>query len=200
MVKRFVPILLLLALCWMVFVVNNLIMHGDLNQYGIRPRHTESLPGIIWSPFLHGSFRHLMTNTLPLAFLGGLLGMRGRAQFWIVTTAGIVFSGGLTWLIGRNAYHIGASGLIFCFFGYLVSLAFFERKIGTVILSIICVGMYGGLVRGILPSSSAVSWEGHLAGASSGIFLAWMLSNINQAKEISSVPKHEPRQDLRELR
>src|SRR5437867_9459728 len=179
--KRLTPVLVLVALCWAVFVLNNLILHGHLNQYGIRPRHVGGLLGILWSPFLHGSLRHLVANTVPLALLGGILCLRGRNEFAIVTVLGVILSGVLTWLIGRNAYHIGASGLIFCFFGYLASLAFFERKIGALLLSIVCILGYGGIVRGILPTASAVSWEGHLAGFISGITLAWFISNVKQA-------------------
>jgi membrane associated rhomboid family serine protease len=182
MIKRFTPVVVLIAVCWTVFVLNNLILDGHLNQYGIRPRHLGGLPGIIWSPFLHGSFRHLLANTVPLALLGAMLCLRARNEFGIVTITGVLLSGGLTWLIGRNASHIGASGLIFCFFGYLASLALFERKIGTLALSVVCVLAYGGIVRGILPTSSAVSWEGHLAGLISGITLAWFISNVKQAE------------------
>ncbi len=179
---------MLVALCWAVFILNNLILHGHLNQNGLRPRHIGGLPGIIWSPFLHGSFQHLMANTVPLALLGAILCLRGRNEFAIVTMMGVILSGVLTWLIGRNAYHIGASGLIFCFFGYLASLAFFERKIGTLLLSIVCIVGYGGIIRGILPTSSAVSWEGHLAGFISGITLAWFFSNVKQATTEKKVP------------
>src|SRR5467141_484344 len=189
--KRLTPVLVLVALCWAVFILNNLILHGHLNQYGLRPRHIGGLPGIIWSPFLHGSFQHLMANTVPLALLGAILCLRGRNEFAIVTMMGVILSGVLTWLIGRNAYHIGASGLIFCFFGYLASLAFFERKIGTLLLSIVCIVGYGGIIRGILPTSSAVSWEGHLAGFISGITLAWFLSNVKQAGDGAKVPAIE---------
>jgi membrane associated rhomboid family serine protease len=129
-----------------------------------------------------------MANTVPLALLGVILCLRGRNEFAIVAVLGVILSGVLTWLIGRNAYHIGASGLIFCFFGYLASLAFFERKIGTLLLSIVCILGYGGVVRGILPTSSAVSWEGHLAGFISGITLAWFLSNVKQAGNETKVP------------
>ena len=181
MFKRLIPILALISLCWVVFVVNNLILHDQLTQFGIRPRHIGSLPGIIWSPFLHVSLAHLLANTVPLALLGAILCLRGRGEFITVALAGIVISGALTWLIGRNAYHVGASGLIFCFFGYLVSLALFERKIGNLLLSILCIVGYGGIVRGILPTSNAVSWEGHLAGFISGITLAWFLSNVKRA-------------------
>ena len=188
MLKRLTPIFALIALCWAIFALNNLILQGHLNQYGIRPRHIGGLLGIIWSPFLHGSLRHLVANTVPLALLGAILCLRGRNEFAIVAVLGVILSGVLTWLIGRNAYHIGASGLIFCFFGYLASLAFFERKIGTLLLSIVCILGYGGIVRGILPTSSAVSWEGHLAGFISGITLAWFLSNVKQSGNETKVP------------
>jgi membrane associated rhomboid family serine protease len=195
MVKRLTPVVCLIALCWAVFVLNNLILHGNLNQYGIRPRHMGDLPSILWAPFLHGSWKHLFANTLPLALLGAILSLRSRTEFGIVTVAGIFLSGALTWLIGRNAYHIGASGLIFCFFGYLASLAFFERRIGTLLLSIVCILGYGGIVRGILPTSSTVSWEGHLAGFISGIALAWFLSRVKEAdtdgKPEARIPKSE---------
>src|ERR1700730_2732951 len=111
---RFTPVLVLTALCWLVFVVNNLILNGHLSRFGIIPRHLGSLPGIIWSPFLHGSFSHLAANTLPLLILGAIICARGRGEFTLVTIGGTLLGGGLTWLIGRNACHIGASGLIFC--------------------------------------------------------------------------------------
>jgi membrane associated rhomboid family serine protease len=188
MLKRFTPVLALIALCWAVFVLNNLILGGHLNQFGIRPRHIGSLPGIIWSPFLHVSFQHIMANTIPLGLLGAIICLRDRKEFWMVTAAGIILSGGLTWMLGRNAYHIGASGLIFCFFGYLASLAFFERKIGTLLLSIVCILGYGGILRGILPTSRAISWEGHLAGFFSGIALAWFISNVKKAGNETQLP------------
>lgn len=178
LLNRLSPALVLVGICWVVFVINNLALESRLNQYGIRPRHVGSLPGILFSPFLHGSMQHLAANTVPLAVLGIILCLRDRREFGVVTAAGILLSGGLTWLIGRNAYHIGASGMIFCYFGYLASLALFERKIGTLLLSIVCIVAYGGIVRGILPTSKAVSWEGHLAGFLAGITLAWFLSKV----------------------
>jgi membrane associated rhomboid family serine protease len=179
--KRFGPILALTAVCWLVFVVNNLVLDGHLTQFGIRPRHLSSLPGIIWSPFLHTSFRHLAANSLPLLILGGIICARSRSEFALITAAGIFLGGALTWLMGRSAYHVGASGLIFCFFGYLSSLAYFKRNIPTLILSAVCLLGYGGILRGILPTSAAVSWEGHLAGLITGITLAWLGSAMRRS-------------------
>jgi membrane associated rhomboid family serine protease len=178
--KRFTPILVLTAACWVIFGINNLILNGHLTQFGIVPRHLSSLPGILWAPLLHGSFRHLAANTVPLLILGAVLCARGGSEFVMVTVGGILLSGALTWLIGRNGNHVGASGLIFCFFGYLASLACFNRKIGTLLLSLVCIIGYGGILRGLVPTSAPISWEGHLAGVSAGIALAWFISKVEK--------------------
>src|SRR5437879_2325713 len=131
LLSRFAPIIAITAACWLVFVFNNLIGDGHLSRYGIIPRQLSSLPGIIWAPFLHGSFRHLAANTLPLLILGGIICARSKTEFALITLGGIIVGGGLTWLLARSAVHIGASGLVFCYFGYLASLAYFRRTFGT---------------------------------------------------------------------
>lgn len=178
MLKRFTPILLLTTVCWLVFLVNNLMWGGHFDQCGIKPRQISSLPGIVFAPFLHSSYQHLAANTLPLLVLGGILCARSKGEFLVVTVAGILLGGGLTWLFARNACHIGASGLIFCYFGYLASLACFRRTIGTLCLSVVCILGYGGLVWGIVPTSTAISWESHLFGLVAGIALAWLMARL----------------------
>jgi membrane associated rhomboid family serine protease len=180
MLKRFIPVLVLTAVCWLVFLVNNLIFKGHFDQYGITPRQVSSLPGIIYAPFLHASYEHLAANTLPLLILGGVICGRSKGEFVVVTVAGILIGGGLTWLFARNACHIGASGLIFCYFGYLASLAYFHRTFGTLCLSVVCIVGYGGLVWGIVPTSTAISWESHLAGLMAGTVLAWLMAKLKK--------------------
>jgi membrane associated rhomboid family serine protease len=183
MFKRFTPILALVVLCWLTFGVNNLLWHGDLNQYGIIPRHLRSLPGILWAPFLHGSLQHLIANTVPLLVLGGVICARSQGEFLVVSLAGTLLGGGLTWLLARPAAHIGASGLIFCLFSYLASLALFRRTLGSLILSVLCLLAYGGMLKGVLPTSTPISWEGHLAGLIAGIALAWLASKFNPPRQ-----------------
>jgi membrane associated rhomboid family serine protease len=180
MFKRFIPILLLVAVCWLVFLVNNVMLGGQFDQCGIRPRRFGSLPGIILAPFLHGSYRHLAANTLPLLVLGGILCARSKGEFVVVTAGGILLGGGLTWLFARDACHIGASGLIFCYFGYLASLAWFNRTFGALCLSIVCIVGYGGIVWGIVPTSAAISWENHLSGLVAGVALAAFMAKLDK--------------------
>jgi membrane associated rhomboid family serine protease len=159
-----------------MFVVNNLILGGLLTQHGIHPRHISSLPGIIWSPFLHVSFRHLVANTVPLLILGGIICARSKTEFIAVTAGGISIGGGLTWLLARNADHVGASGLIFCYFGFLISRAWFDRTFVTFCLSVICMVAYGGIIMGLLRMSPGISWESHLTGLVAGVADAWMIT------------------------
>jgi membrane associated rhomboid family serine protease len=183
-------VLVVTATCWLVFVLNNLVLGGSLTHHGIVPRHLAGLPGILWAPFLHTSFRHLAANTVPLLVLGGILCARGRNEFVSVTISGIVLGGMLTWLAARTANHIGASGLIFCYFGYIASSAWFNRSVGTLLLSLVCIVGYGGMLRGILPTSAAVSWEGHLAGLISGVALAWLSAQARKEEPNPITAKH----------
>lgn len=180
--RRFMPAVLLVALCWLVFGFNNLLLNGSLNIHGIIPRHLQGLPGILWAPFLHGSLKHLIANTVPLLILGGIVCARNQAEFGFITVAGIALGGAITWLLARSAIHIGASGLVFCFFGYLASLAYFRRTFGSLLLSAACVFTYGGILRGLLPGTAGVSWESHIAGLVSGIVLAGVASKFRSGK------------------
>ena len=162
-----------LALMWIVQIVDEVALGDRLEHDGIHPRHLDSLLGILWAPFLHAGFAHLLANTLPFLVLGGLVVVHGK-RVWIAVTAAVILGGGaLTWLLGRDANHIGASGLIFGYFGYLVGLAIVRRSATALITATIAVVIYGGLIFGFIPRSG-VSWEGHLFGAVAGFGLAFV--------------------------
>ena len=188
MFKRFIPIILLTTSCWLVFLINNVMWGGSFDCYGIAPRQVSGLPGIVFSPFLHGSYQHLTANTLPLLILGGIICGRSRGEFVVVTVTGILLGGGLTWLFARNACHIGASGLIFCYFGYLASLAWFNRTFGTLLLSVVCIVAYGGILRGIVPTAAGVSWESHLAGLAAGVAIAALMAKLEKTPRSPKEP------------
>jgi membrane associated rhomboid family serine protease len=185
--NRFFPAMVLTSVCWAVFLLNNVLLGGSLTDHGIVPRHISSLPGILWSPFLHVSFQHLVANTLPLLILGLIICGRGKGEFGTALAFGILLGGGLTWLFARTACHVGASGLVFTFFGYVASLAYFRRTFGSLLLSVACIVVYGGLLRGVLPTAMPVSWEGHLTGLVAGVAAAWVVSR-NKPRSSSSFP------------
>ena len=187
---RFIPIIALTATCWLVFGLDSLVWHGRLTQHGIVPRHLSGLTGIVWAPFLHASFRHLVANTLPLLILGAIICGHSRTEFALVTVAGILLGGAMTWLIARPASHIGASGLVFCYFGYLASMAWFRRTFGTLCLSVVCILAYGGMLRGMFPTAAAVSWESHATGFIAGILLAALTAKLK--KEPDAQPAVAP--------
>ena len=158
-----------LGICWVVHLLGFLI---PLQQYGIHPRNIFGLLGIIFSPFLHGSFFHLISNSFGLLIFGCALSVVDRKKFMEVTL-GIIILGGLgTWLLGRNANHVGASGLIFGYFGYLLSLGIFQKKIKYIGISMLTFFFYGGMIFGVLPSSSYISFESHLFGFIAGVLMA----------------------------
>jgi membrane associated rhomboid family serine protease len=165
------PLLYLIAGMWGIEVVNLMTGH-HLNQYGIYPRTLRGLMGIPFSPFLHASIAHLAMNTVPLAVLGGLVLANGRAAFLRVTVMIVLGSGIGIWVVGRPAFHVGASTLAFGYFGYLLASGFFKRGLKSFFLALVALVAYGGMFYGLLPTVTTVSWEGHLCGFAAGILIA----------------------------
>ena len=166
----------LVAVIWAVELVNMLLGHR-LNDYGLLPRTVEGLRGIPLSPLLHGGFSHALSNTAPLLILGGLAAVRGRGNFLLVTVFIILVGGAGVWVGGRAALHIGASGLVFGYFGYLVGRGWYERSILSIAVALAVIAVFGwGMLSGILPTAGVlVSWEGHLCGLIAGVLAAGVM-------------------------
>ena len=175
MISRFsssLPFLIgFVAVIWVVEIVNASMGH-QLNAWGIFPRSVHGLAGIPLAPFLHGSFGHVISNSIPFLVLGGLIAFRGRQVLLRVSFIVIGVGGSGVWLLGRSAVHIGASGLVFGYFGYLVARGWYERRLGSILLAIAVIILYGGLILGVLPSRGLVSWEAHLFGLIAGVLAA----------------------------
>ncbi|MBL4741227.1 MAG: rhomboid family intramembrane serine protease [Sneathiella sp.] len=171
--KKFKPVLILLALIWVVEIVNILTGHS-LSNWGILPRTMSGLMGIPLSPFIHGSLWHAISNTVPLLVLGSLLLTSGHKRFWMTTIGIVLFSGLLVWLFARGSYHIGASGLVFGYFGALITRAVIMRSFPSMIIALVTVLLYGGILWGLIPLRSYVSFEGHFFGLLAGIIYTWM--------------------------
>ena len=160
-----------LAVMWVVEIINGFIGHG-LSLWGILPRTTPGLIGIPLSPFLHGSFNHVLSNTIPFLVLGGLVGLRGGQKLVGISLFIIVAGGAGVWLLGRPAVHVGASGLVFGYFGYLVANGWFDRRPLSILAAIAVIVVYGSLVFGVIPTTGFVSWEAHLFGLLAGVLAA----------------------------
>ncbi|GAA4886505.1 rhomboid family intramembrane serine protease [Actinomycetospora straminea] len=143
-----------------------------LDDDGIVPRTLDGLGGILWAPLLHGGFDHLASNTVPLLVFGFLVLAGGLGQFIAVTAVIWIVSGVGTWLIGSPGSTIGASGIIFGWFAFLLVRGFFARSVGQIVLAVVLFGIYGGLLVGVLPSNPGISWQAHLCGAIGGILAA----------------------------
>ena len=167
----------LLGVLWMLWIVDGLFFQNSLKSHGIHPRSTEGLLGILFSPFFHSGLLHLVGNTIGIVMLGSLVLMHDISKFFLVSGFSVIVGGLGVWLLGgAQTNHIGISGVVFGYFGYLVSVGIFERKLGTVLLSLLTVFLYGGMIWGILPVQIGVSWEGHLFGFLGGILAAFVLT------------------------
>ncbi|MQA88395.1 MAG: rhomboid family intramembrane serine protease [Streptosporangiales bacterium] len=149
-----------------------------LDGYGITPRRTDELPDVFFAPFLHAGFAHVMANSIPLAVLGFLTALRGGVGRLAVVTLVIILIGGFgVWLTAPpNTITLGASILVFGYFGYLVARGFIDHRPGDIVVAVVVGLLYGTTALfGVLPSGSGVSWQGHLFGLVGGVLAAWLL-------------------------
>ena len=165
----------LLGVMWAVEILD-LLPFIHLDRFGIRPRSAAGLAGIVCAPFLHAGFGHLIANSLPFVMLGGIVLLGGRRVFWRVTLF-VTLAGGLgVWLFaGRFTNHVGASGLIFGYLGFLLARGYFEKSMPWMLAACAILIAYGGLLFGVLPIHAGISWQGHLFGLLAGIGAARLL-------------------------
>jgi membrane associated rhomboid family serine protease len=165
-----------LALAWCIELVDVVIFGGTLDRFGIRPRRLDAVGGILAAPLLHGGWAHLAANSLPFVVLGWLVMVRKLRDFVLVSLVVVVIGGLGVWLIGSaNSVHVGASGVIFGYLGYLIARGYFERSFAAIALAVLVAVVYGSVLWGVLPTQRGVSWEGHLFGFIGGVLAARLL-------------------------
>ena len=164
----------LIALMWLVEAID--LVAGDLDAHGIRPRDEEGLPGILFAPFLHGSFAHLLGNTVALVVLGAVVALGGLRVIALVTLIIALVAGVGTWAVAPpGTLHIGASGISFGYISYLVVRGLYSGSALHLAAGVIVLALWGGtLMTGLIPSQG-ISWQGHLFGALGGILAARLL-------------------------
>lgn len=170
-----VPTIVLISLLWLILMLD-LSLNLQFYKYGIYPLEIRGLKGVIFSPFIHNSVKHLLSNSLPLFVLMwclyyfySKLANQALLLIWLL-------SGLFTWIIGRDAWHIGASGVVYSLSFFLFFSGIFRRHIPLVAVSLVVAFLYGSNVWNMFPWSvyldASVSWEGHLSGGLSGFFIA----------------------------
>ena len=160
---------------WVVEVVNTLDSN-HLDTDGIKARSFSHIWGIFTAPFIHGSFQHLIDNTVPLLFMGFFIALLGAARLARVTLVVIVIGGLGTWLISPSGtYTFGASGVVFGYATYLFARGFFDRSALELLVGLIVGVIWGGALVASLVPHAGVSWQGHLCGGIAGVIAALLL-------------------------
>jgi membrane associated rhomboid family serine protease len=161
-----------LAVFWAVFVVNTLL-GGSLLVFGVIPRTMIGLRGILFAPFLHANLNHIVANSIPFLVLGWMVMLRDQRHFIPVTLAAMVGSGLTAWLLGApGSVHIGASGVIFGYLGFLMLSGWYARSVGSILISLVVTVLWGGLVLGVMPGTPGISWQAHIGGFIGGVLAA----------------------------
>ncbi len=164
------------AVMWIVRVLG-VIIPGHFLSAGIVPRDTSTLVCILTAPFVHLSFQHLIANSIPLFVLGALVLLRGLTEFAIVVQLSILIGGVGTWLFGApGSRHVGASGVVLGFMGYLLFRAAFDRMISSILITVVVVFGYGTALALSLVPNANISWSGHFFGLLGGITAACLLA------------------------
>jgi membrane associated rhomboid family serine protease len=165
----------ILLLLWGIFAINRLVFGNRLLYLGIQPRHIIGLPGIICAPFLHANFNHLFFNSIPLVVLADFILIQGIPHFLQMSLLIILVSGILIWCFASPGLHVGASGVITGYWGYLVAHAYYQSTMLSFILAAVCFWYFAGIFYSIFPGKRHVSWQGHLYGLLSGLAVAYYL-------------------------
>ncbi|MGR3176513.1 MAG: rhomboid family intramembrane serine protease [Candidatus Anammoxibacter sp.] len=175
-------IIIFVGLIWLIEIIN-LISGHSLNRLGLFPRRLSGIIGIFLAPFLHNGISHVSLNTIPFITLGGLVILVSKQLFIETTIFIIIISGVATWIFGRSARHVGASSLIFGYFGFLIANGWNNGDIKSITIAVITILFYGGILWLVRPTRKAVSWEGHLFGLAAGtckVFVNWeVLGNLS---------------------
>lgn len=164
------------ALLFAIELVNTVTLHALNGVFGLRPRSADGVLDILTFPLLHANLNHVLSNALPLIIFGFLVFMSGLRVFLTAVACSWLGSGAAVWLIGGGGVTVGASGLVFGLFAFLLVRGFFNRNWWQILLSVVLFMAYGSILFGLIPSVAGyVSWQAHLGGAVGGVLAALVL-------------------------
>jgi len=170
----------IVAMMWIVEVINTADSNG-LDRDGIYARSFSHLWGIVTAPFIHVSFQHLISNTIPFVFMGLIIALRGAARLALVTAIVILLGGLGTWLVSTGGVStVGASGVVFGYATYLLVRGFFNRSLLELLTGAVVGVVWGGALLASVVPHYGISWQGHVSGAVGGVVAAWLLRRERQ--------------------
>lgn len=165
----------LLLVMWILEGIDHIALNS-LDAFGIEPRDVSSLPNILWAPFLHFGWAHLISNSVAFLVLGVLTYLSGVRQFVVTSLLSVIVSGLTAWLLSPpGSITAGASGVVFGYLTYLLVRGVFTRSIWQILIAVVVFFAYGGVLLGVIPQAEGVSWQAHLGGAAGGVLAAWYL-------------------------
>ena len=191
--NSFFKSVIIVSILWVAFLINDIFgLHW--NDFGMKPRNLDGLFGIITMPFLHGDYAHLFSNSVPLLVL-----LFSIFYFFFRKATLILFMtwfmvGVFTWIIGTEGTHVGASGVVYALAFFLVTISILKQETKLMAYSLIIIFLYGSIVWGFFPQlfpDKHISWEGHLAGAITGIVLAFFYKNEGPVKKVYFTEEEE---------
>ncbi len=189
LIRRLLALAAFLGALWALQTVNWATGYRLNPAFGLIPREVSGLDGIAGMPLLHGSFAHLMSNTPPLVVMGALLAATATRALIAVNVVIVVAGGALVWLLGSPSIHVGASGLVFGWFGFLVTRGLVDRSPITLGAALLVGLLYGAMIWGVLPGRPGVSWEAHLFGFLAGAAAAFLVRAHVHAPRIREVER-----------
>jgi membrane associated rhomboid family serine protease len=184
-----IPVLFVVVI-WFVYWVE--IRFGyNFNKFGVEPRSLLGLRGILFSPFIHGDTKHLFNNSIPLFVLSLSLIYFYRDVATKVLLYGGLLTGLLTWIIARDSYHIGASGIVYLLFSFVFFSGVFKNHFRLIAMSLVTIFLYGSMIWFVFPVEGRISWEGHLSGLITGLLFAFLYRKKGIVKEEFQFSKTE---------
>lgn len=174
---------------WIVRVADTFRADGtSIAGVGVIPRSAQHPLGILTAPFIHANWPHLIANTVPLLILGAIVLLGGIADFLFVTIVCAVVGGAGTWLFGESANHIGASGIIFGYVGFLLVRPFFDRRFWSLLITLIVASLYGAMLFTSAMPRAGISWSAHFFGFLGGIVAASLLRRRASERRVEVLP------------
>ena len=173
------------------------VLGVSFSNFGVLPRSAKGVSGIFLSPFLHGEWKHIISNSLPFFVLSSILFLAFRKVSYTVFIAIYVLTGLFVWLLARGGtYHIGASGLVYGLFGFIFFSGIFRMNLKSIGISLIVAFFYGGMVYGVFPGQPGISWESHLLGAVAGAGLAYFYRGVDKVPPPAFMEEPEERRSF----